>query len=82
MKVKKKEEDIISEDRFQLIKMKLEEDYYLSEAGWTDEELKKKIDRNLNDEIKNLFDTDEDDDEYEAISKIVEAIGEELLEII
>ena len=71
-----KNSNIISEDRFNKIKNKLEEDYNLSNVGWSDEELKKKIQNNLNDDLNNLFGTDEE----EAISKIVEMIGEELLE--
>ena len=73
-----KNSNIISEDRFNKIKNKLEEDYNLSNVGWSDEELKKKIQNNLNDDLNNLFGTDEE----EAISKIVEMIGEELLELI
>ena len=73
-----KNSNIISEDRFNKIKNKLEEDYNLSNIGWSDEELKNKIHKNLNDDLNNLFGTDED----EAIGKIVEMIGEELLELI
>ena len=75
---KEEEENIISEDRFNKIKNKLEEDYNLSNVGWSDKELKEKIQNNLNDDLNNLLGTDED----EAISKIVEMIGEELLELI
>ena len=77
-KRKKVEEDIISEDRFNKIKNILEEDYTLSNVGWSDEEVMRKIESNLNDEIKNLFDTDE----KEAINKIVEIIGIEILDLL
>ena len=73
-----KNSNIISEDRFNKIKNRLEEDYNLSNIGWSDEELKNNIQKNLNDDLNNLFGTDEDD----AIGKIVEMIGEELLELL
>ena len=76
-KRKKEEKDIISQDRFNKIKNKLEEDYAISTLGWSDEELKKIIENNLNDDLNNLFYNDED----EAISKIVEMIGEAILEL-
>ncbi len=60
---------------FYKIKDKLEEDYNLSDEGWSDEELISKIENQFN--SFNLFDIDEN----EKIDKIVENIGEELLEL-
>ena len=60
---------------FQKIKDKLEEDYSLSNSGWSDDDLIKKILDNLYDELKEK--TGKDDDE--VIGRIGELIGEELL---
>ena len=67
----------INEDMFQKIKDKLEEDYSLSNSGWSDDELMKKILDNLSDELKEKIGKDDD----EVIVKISELIGEELLEM-
>ena len=64
---RKKEEEEKRKRRFNIIKTLLEEDYGLSNSGWSDEELMRKIEKYSNDN--------------KAISKIVEMIGEELLEV-
>ena len=64
---RKKEEEEKRKRRFNIIKTLLEEDYGLSNNGWSDEELMRKIEKYSNDN--------------KAISKIVEMIGEELLEL-
>ena len=64
---RKKEEEEKKKRRFNIIKTLLEEDYGLSNNGWSDEELMRKIEKYSNDN--------------KAISKIVEMIGEELLEL-
>ena len=60
---------------FQKIKDKLEEDYSLSNSGWSDDDLIKKIVDNLYDELKEKIGKDDD----EVIGRIGELIGEELL---
>ena len=60
---------------FQKIKDKLEEDYSLSNSGWSDDDLMKKILDNLDDELKEKIGKDDD----EVIVRIGELIGEELL---
>ena len=60
---------------FQKIKDKLEEDYSLSNSGWSDDELMKKILDNLSDELKEKIGKDDE----EVIVRIGELIGEELL---
>ncbi len=62
---------------FQDIKQKLEEDYTISNIGWSDEELKNKIKTMLNNQIKDKLKSNKED----GISEIVELIGEELLSI-
>ena len=69
--------NIISEDMFNKIKNKLEEDYSLSNSGWDDNQLKEKINHNLGDDLKVLIGKDDE----VVINKISELIGEELLEI-
>ena len=69
--------NIISEDMFNKIKNKLEEDYSLSNSGWDDNQLKEKINHNLDDNLKGLIGKDDET----VINKISELIGEELLEI-
>ena len=69
--------NIISEDMFNEIKNKLEEDYSLSNAGWSDDKLMKKINHNLDEELKGLIGKDDE----AVINKISELLGEELLDI-
>ena len=68
---------IISEDMFNKIKNKLEEDYSLSNSGWDDNQLKEKINHNLGDDLKVLIGKDDE----AVINRISELIGEELLDI-
>ena len=77
VKVKKIIKNLISNDMFEKIKNKLEEDYSLFNSGWTDEVLMEKINNNLDVDLINAIGKD---DEY-VIDKINELIGEELLEI-
>ena len=67
----------IIDDIFQDIKQKLEEDYTISNIGWSDEELKNKIKGNLNNDIKKKLSSNKDD----GINEIVELIGEIILSL-
>jgi len=69
--------DNILNDIFPDIKQKLEDDYQLSNSGWNDSQLKDKIKKNMNEEIKNLIISNKDT----AIEKLGELIGEELLDL-
>ncbi len=67
--------NLISNDMFEEIKNKLEEDYSLSNTGWSDEVLIEKIYQHLDDDmIKRIR-----EDEKDAIIYINELIGEEII---
>ena len=72
-KANTQQQNPISNDIFEKIKNKLEEDYSLSNSGWSDEQLMQKILNNLTDEFKKNLNDDS------VIDKIGELIGEELL---
>ena len=62
---------------FNEIKQKLEDDYSLSCAGWSDHYLMEKIYDYLNEELIGLLGKDDE----KVISGICELLGEELLDI-
>ena len=67
--------DLISDEIFQQIKLKLEEDYTFSNTGMSDKDLKEKILNYLDDDIIKLL----DEDVNTAIEKICEFCGEEII---
>ena len=69
--------NLISNEMFNKIKEKLEEDYLLSNSGWSDNELMEKIYKNLNEELIGLLAKNE---KY-VRNIICEYIGEEILEV-
>ena len=71
----KKSSDLISDEIFQQIKLKLEEDYTFSNTGMSDKDLKEKILNYLDDDIIKLL----DEDVNTAIEKICEFCGEEII---
>ena len=75
VKVKKFIKNLISNDMFEKIKNKLEEDYDLFNYGWTDEKVMEKIYQYLDDDMIKRIRGDEKD----AIQYICELIGEENL---
>ena len=76
-KNKGNDDNQIIDDIFQDIKQKLEEDYTISNIGWSDEELKNIIKGNLNNDIKKKLSSNKDD----GINEIVELIREEILDL-
>ena len=66
----------MSDDSFSKIKLKLEEDYSISNNGLNDKELRNKLESYINEEIKNLIETNIE----AAIDKLCELYGTELLD--
>ena len=77
VKVKKFIKNLISNDMFEKIKNKLEEDYSISKYGWTDEKVMEKINNYLTVDLRNKIGKDDE----AVIEEIYELIGEELLQI-
>ena len=69
--------NLISIEMFNKIKQKLEEDYSLSNTGWSDHYLMEKIYDYLNEELIGLLGKDDE----KVISGICEIIGEEILDM-
>ncbi len=70
-----KEQDLLSEDLFQQIKFKLEEDYTLSNIGLSDNDLKEKIRQKFDDNIIKLI----KEDTSQAVETLCELCGEDLM---
>ena len=65
---------------FNMIKKKLEDDYSLSNRGWSDNELMEKIYSYIDNYDKKLIELCGKNKDI-VVEKIVEIVGEELLEI-
>ncbi len=68
--------NLLSDDLFSKIKLKLEEDYSISNNGLNDKELRNKLESYINEEIKNLIETNIE----AAIDKLCELCGNDILD--
>ena len=68
--------NLLSDDLFSKIKLKLEEDYSISNNGLNDKELRSKLESYINEEIKNLIEINIE----AAIDKLCELCGNDLLD--
>ena len=72
-----KNKNLVSQEMFEKIKEKLEEDYSFSNYGLNDDDLMKKIKINLTDNLRELIGKNNN----KVIEDLVELIGEQMLEI-